>query len=55
VVLDHHHPSLVTAQGDSLLDAWLFAADNAAIKTARLRRFPLLPAGARTRRIVAGG
>jgi formimidoylglutamate deiminase len=33
VVLDHHHPALAAAQGDSLLDAWLFAADNAAIKT----------------------
>ncbi len=33
VVLDQHHPSLVAARDDSLLDGWLFAADNAAIKS----------------------
>lgn len=33
VILDPHHPSLVAARDDSLLDGWLFAADNAAIKT----------------------
>src|SRR3982075_4296899 len=32
VVLDHHHPALAAAEGDSLLDAWLFAADHPAIK-----------------------
>ena len=42
VVLDHHHPALAAAQGDSLLDAWLFAADNAAIKTVYCRGVPVV-------------
>lgn len=33
VVLDRAHPSLIAARDDSVLDGWLFAADNAAIKT----------------------
>jgi len=37
VILDQHHPSLVAARDDSLLDGWLFAADNAAIKTVYCR------------------
>jgi formiminoglutamate deiminase len=37
VVLDRQHPSLVAARDDSLLDAWLFAADNVAIKTVYCR------------------
>jgi formimidoylglutamate deiminase len=32
VVLDRDHPSLAAAQGDMLLDAWIFSADNAAIR-----------------------
>jgi formiminoglutamate deiminase len=31
VVLDREHPSLAAAQGDVILDAWIFSADNAAI------------------------
>jgi formimidoylglutamate deiminase len=30
VVLDRGHPSLAAAQGDVILDAWIFSADNAA-------------------------
>jgi len=45
VVLDHHHPALAAAQGDSLLDAWLFAADNAAIKTVYCRGVPVVQNG----------
>src|ERR1700722_1860029 len=45
VVLDHHHPSLAAAQGDSLLDAWLFAADNAAIKTVYCGGVPVVQNG----------
>src|SRR4030095_8057034 len=63
VVLDRHHPSLAAAQDDSLLDAWLFAADNAAIKTVYCRGVPVVQNGrhvardvlsARYRRILAG-
>ena len=45
VVLDQHHPALAAAQGDSLLDAWLFAADNAAIKTVYCRGVPVVQNG----------
>ncbi|HTG25299.1 MAG TPA: amidohydrolase family protein, partial [Reyranella sp.] len=45
VVLDHHHPALAAAQGDSLLDAWLFAADNAAIKTVYCGGVPVVQNG----------
>ena len=45
VVLDHQHPSLAAAQDDSLLDAWLFAADNAAIKTVYCRGVPVVQNG----------
>jgi formimidoylglutamate deiminase len=45
VVLDHHHPALAAAQGDSLLDAWLFAADNAAIKTVYCGGLPVVQNG----------
>ena len=45
VVLDRHHPSLAAAQDDSLLDAWLFAADNAAIKTVYCRGVPVVQNG----------
>jgi formimidoylglutamate deiminase len=31
VVLDREHPSLAAAVGDTLLDAWIFSADNAAV------------------------
>ena len=31
VVLDREHPSLAAAQGDVILDAWIFSADNAAV------------------------
>ena len=63
VVLDHDHPALAGAQDDSLLDAWLFAADNAAIKTVYCRGVPVVQNGrhvardvlsARYRRILAG-
>jgi formimidoylglutamate deiminase len=42
VVLDRHHPALAAAQGDSLIDAWLFAADNAAIKSVYCRGVPVV-------------
>jgi formimidoylglutamate deiminase len=45
VVLDQHHPALAAAQGDSLLDAWLFAADNAAIKSVYCRGVPVVQNG----------
>jgi formiminoglutamate deiminase len=45
VVLDHHHPALAAAQGDSLIDAWLFAADNAAIKSVYCRGVPVVQNG----------
>ena len=45
VVLDRHHPALAAAQEDSLLDAWLFAADNAAIKTVYCRGVPVVQNG----------
>src|SRR5258708_19369636 len=45
VVLDHHHPALAAAQGDSLLDAWLFAADNSAIKSVYCRGVPVVQNG----------
>jgi formimidoylglutamate deiminase len=45
VVLDQHHPALAAAQGDSLLDAWLFAADNAAIKTVYCGGVPVVQNG----------
>jgi formiminoglutamate deiminase len=45
VVLDHHHPALAAAAGDSLLDAWLFAADNAAIKTVYRHGAPVVQDG----------
>jgi formiminoglutamate deiminase len=45
VVLDRHHPALAAAQGDSLLDAWLFAADNAAIKSVYCRGVPVVQNG----------
>jgi formiminoglutamate deiminase len=45
VVLDRDHPALVAAQGDSMLDAWLFAADNAAIKTVYCRGVPVVQNG----------
>lgn len=32
VVLDGEHPSLAAAKGDTLLDAWIFSADNAAVR-----------------------
>jgi formimidoylglutamate deiminase len=31
VVLDGDHPSLAAAQGDVMLDSWIFSADNAAV------------------------
>jgi formiminoglutamate deiminase len=37
IVLDRHHPSLIANRDDGLLDAWLFAADNAAIKAVYCR------------------
>jgi formiminoglutamate deiminase len=45
VVLDRHHPALAAAQGDSLLDAWLFAADSAAIKSVYCRGVPVVQNG----------
>jgi len=45
VVLDRDHPSLAAAQDDSLLDAWLFAADNSAIKTVYCRGVPVVQNG----------
>ncbi len=45
VVLDRHHPALAAAEGDSLLDAWLFAADNAAIKTVYCGGVPVVQNG----------
>ena len=45
VVLDHHHPALAAAAGDSLLDACLFAADNAAIKTVHCGGVPVVQNG----------
>ncbi len=63
VVLDRQHPSLAAAQDDSLLDAWLFAADNAAIKTVYCRGVPVVQNGrhvardelsARYREVLAG-
>jgi formiminoglutamate deiminase len=45
VVLDRDHPALAGAEGDSLLDAWLFAADNAAIKTVYCRGVPVVQNG----------
>lgn len=62
VVLDRQHPSLVAARDDSLLDAWLFAADNAAIKAVYCRGIAVVQdglhidrerIGARYRKIVA--
>jgi formiminoglutamate deiminase len=32
VVLDSEHPSLAAARGDALIDAWIFSADNAAVR-----------------------
>jgi formimidoylglutamate deiminase len=32
VVLDRDHPSLAAARGDTLIDAWIFSADNAAVR-----------------------
>jgi formimidoylglutamate deiminase len=45
VVLDRHHPALAAAQEDSLLDAWLFAADNSAIKTVYREGVPVVQNG----------
>jgi cytosine/adenosine deaminase-related metal-dependent hydrolase len=45
VVLDRHHPALAAAQGDSLIDAWLFAADNTAIKSVYCRGVPVVQNG----------
>ncbi len=45
VVLDHRHPALAAAQGDSLLDAWLFSADNSAIKTVYCGGVPVVQNG----------
>ncbi len=45
VVLDRQHPALAAAEGDSLLDAWLFAADNAAIKTVYREGVPVVQDG----------
>ncbi len=45
VVLDRNHPALAAAEEDSLLDAWLFAADNAAIKTVYCRGAPVVQNG----------
>ena len=45
VVLDRAHPAFAAAQDDSLLDAWLFAADNAAIKTVYCRGVPVVQNG----------
>ena len=44
-MLDRHHPALAAAEGDSLLDAWLFAADNAAIKTVYRDGVPVVQDG----------
>ena len=63
VVLDRAHPAFAAAEDDSLLDAWLFAADNAAIKTVYCRGVPVVQNGrhvardelsARYRKVVAG-
>jgi len=46
--IDYHtvvSPALAAAQGDSLLDAWLFSADNAAIKTVYCRGVPVVQNG----------
>src|SRR6266850_2132099 len=45
VVLDRDHPALAAAQGDSLIDAWLFAADNSAIKSIYCRGVPVVQNG----------
>jgi formimidoylglutamate deiminase len=45
VVLDRHHPALAAAQGDSLIDAWLFAADNTAIESVYCRGVPVVQNG----------
>ncbi len=45
VVLDRNHPALAAAQDDSFLDAWLFAADNEAIKTVYCRGVPIVQNG----------
>ena len=45
VVLDRAHPAFAAAREDSLLDAWLFAADNAAIKTVYCRGVPVVQNG----------
>ena len=45
VVLDRRHPALAAAQGDSLIDAWLFAADNSAIKSVYCRGVPVVQNG----------
>jgi formimidoylglutamate deiminase len=45
VVLDRHHPALAAAQEDSLIDAWLFAADNTAIKSVYCRGVPVVQNG----------
>jgi formiminoglutamate deiminase len=45
VVLDRDHHAFIAAQDDALLDAWLFAADNAAIKTVYCRGVPVVQNG----------
>ncbi|CAN5902402.1 formimidoylglutamate deiminase [soil metagenome] len=45
VVLDPDHLAFAGAQDDSLLDAWLFAADNAAIRTVYCRGVPVVQNG----------
>ncbi len=45
VVLDRDHPAFIAAQDDAVLDAWLFAADNAAIKTVYCRGVPVVQNG----------
>jgi formiminoglutamate deiminase len=45
VVLNREHSALFAAQGDALIDAWLFAADNAAIKTVYCQGVPVVRDG----------
>jgi len=45
IVLDRDHPAFTAAQDDALLDAWLFAADNTAIKTVYCRGVPVVQNG----------
>lgn len=45
VVLDRDHPALAAAQDDTILDAWLFAADNAAIRTVSWAGLPMVRDG----------